>query len=87
MPTISVHVDQDVFDQVTAIAEQQDRSKSWIVSDALEPYLEHHRWMVERTTKTLEGIRNGTITTIPHDEAVIQIRAMARKRDEELTRG
>jgi predicted transcriptional regulator len=83
MPTISVHVDDDVFAQVTALAEQWDRSKSWVVSDALEPYLEHRQWMLERTRETLKGVREGRIATVPHEQAVAQIRETANRRDAE----
>ena len=83
MPTISVHVDEATFKLVGDLADQMDRSKSWVVSDALTPYLDHQRWMVERTTKALEDLRAGKIETIPHDEAIKRIRDNARKLDEE----
>jgi predicted transcriptional regulator len=75
MPTLSIHVNDDTFKEISALADQLDRSRSWIVGEALEPYLEHRRWMNEITREALEGLRNGTVKTIPHDEAVARIMA------------
>lgn len=81
MPTISVHVDDEVYQQVGALAEQMDRSKSWVVSDALEPYLEHRRWMIERTAASMEELQAGRLKTVSHDDAVAGLMAYARKLD------
>ena len=81
MPTISVHVDDDVFRLVGDLAEHLDRSKSWVVGDALQPYLEHQRWMIEETTRTLDEVRAGTATLRDHAQVAANIMDHARHLD------
>jgi predicted transcriptional regulator len=75
MPTLSIHVSDEVFHEVSAMADQLDRSRSWVVGEALEPYLEHCRWVTERTKKAMDELRDGRVTAVPHDVAVAQIMA------------
>lgn len=81
MPTISVHVDDTTFHEVEALAAQTDRSKSWVVGDALRPYLDHHRWMLASTARAQEQLRNGTVEPVSHDVASADILAHATSRD------
>ena len=81
MPTISVHVDDDVFHQVGVLADQLDRSKSWVVSDALRPYLDHHRWMIAETLQTLDEVRAGKAVLRDHAGVAADILDYARSLD------
>lgn len=81
MPTISVHVDDDVFHQVGALADQLDRSKSWVVSDALRPYLDHHRWMIAETKVTLDEVRAGMAELRDHADVAADTMDYARSLD------
>jgi predicted transcriptional regulator len=76
MPSISVHVDEETFRQVAELAEHSDRSKSWVVADALKPYLEHRQWMIEETKKAMAEVRAGA-ELIPHDEVMAELDAYA----------
>lgn len=77
MPTVSIHVSDEVFREIEAVAGELDRSRSWVVGDALEPYLEHRRWVAALTQKAMEDIESGRVRPIPHDDAVAEIMAYA----------
>ena len=81
MPTISVHVDDAIYQEVRALADQLDRSQSWAVGDALQPYLDHHRRMIEETTKTLADVRSRNAKLRDHDDVAADILDCARKLD------
>lgn len=82
MPTISVHVDETTYKTVGKLAEQMDRSKSWVMTDALKPYLEHRQWMVSETEKTVAEVRNGKVALIPHEEVMAELEAYAESLDQ-----
>lgn len=77
MPTLSVHVSEKVFQEIDALADQLDRSRSWVVGEALEPYLEHQRWGTERTRNAMAELREGRVQPITHDAAVAEMMAYA----------
>jgi predicted transcriptional regulator len=78
MPTISIHVSDAKYQEISELAEQYDRSRSWIIGEALEPYLEHRRWMNEVTRKALDEIRSGKAKLVPHEEAAARIMAYTK---------
>ena len=77
MPTLSIHVSDEVFREVAELAGELDRSRSWVVGEALEPFLDHRRWVIERTTKAMADLRDGRVKPVPHDVAVAEIMAYA----------
>ena len=77
MPTLSIHVSDEVFREIDTLAGELDRSRSWVIGDALEPYLEHRRWVMERTSKALADVRKGRVTLVPHESAKADIMAYA----------
>lgn len=62
MPTISVRVDEASFKLVGKLATQLGRSKSWVVNDAIQAYLEHQRCMAVRTAKILDDLAMDGLT-------------------------
>ena len=81
MPTISVHVDDKILHEVETLAAQLDRSKSWVVGDALRPYLEHQRWMITSTARAQEELRSGNVESVSHEAATAEIMAHAKSLD------
>lgn len=69
MPTLSVHVDAETFQEVSRLAEHLDRSRSWIVGEAIAPYLEHQSWMVASTKKAQQQVKEGSVDLIEHAAA------------------
>jgi predicted transcriptional regulator len=81
MRTISVHVDENTYQQVVALAGQLERSASWVAKDALKPYLAHRQWMVEETRKSLDEMRSGS-ALLEHTDVVKTSLVRAAKLDQ-----
>lgn len=81
MPTISVHVDDATFKLVGQIAERDDRSKSWVVTNALKRQLAHERWMIAEIEKGLAELDSGKAELIDHDVVMKKAFERARKLD------
>lgn len=78
MPTLSVHVDAETFQEVSRLAQHLDRSRSWIVGEAIAPYLEHQAWMVASTKQAQQQVREESVELIEHAAAETAILAYGR---------
>ncbi len=51
---MSVSVTPDMQKKLDSIAESQDRSRSWLVNQAINQYLEFYEWQTEKIQKRLD---------------------------------
>jgi predicted transcriptional regulator len=54
------------------IAEAMDRSRNWVINDALKAYVEDNAWLEEQVAASRREIAEGQ--GIPHDEAMKRMR-------------
>ena len=78
MPTLSVHVDAETYQEVSRLAEHLDRSRSWIVGEAIAPYLEHQAWLVASTKQAQQQVRDGSVDLVDHAAAETDILAYCK---------
>ena len=57
--TITVRLDSEKREALDAIAEVADRDRSYILNEAIDAYLDTHRWQVEHIRKGLRQSRAG----------------------------
>jgi len=74
MKNISIRIDAEAIDKLDTLARAQDRSRNWIVKEALQQYFDHQDWMVEAIK---DGIRDADAgRTVPHDQVVAEVDAL-----------
>ena len=54
------------------IAAAMDRSRNWVINDALKAYVEDHVWLEEQVARSRQEIAEGQ--GIPHDQAMARLR-------------
>jgi RHH-type rel operon transcriptional repressor/antitoxin RelB len=59
--TITVRLDSEKREALDAIAEVADRDRSYILNEAIDAYLDTHRWQVEHIRKGLRQARAGRL--------------------------
>ena len=65
---LSAHIPEELAEKVDIYAERTERSRAWIVKQALTNYIE---WEEEKDRLTLEALDEADrIGTIPHEEVV-----------------
>lgn len=69
MPSITITVKDENITKLDVLADSQDRSRSWLVNEAIENYLEHQAWMDRETEAAIAEIEAGG-EMIPHAEAM-----------------
>ena len=56
---MTVRIQSETRDALDAIAETLDRDRSYVVNEALEAYLQTHRWQIEHIEQGLREANAG----------------------------
>ena len=64
--TITIRTDPQIEERINELAKAMDRSRNWIVEDALKQYLECQAWQVEGIQKAQSSLQQGE--GIPYEE-------------------
>lgn len=81
MPSITVRVSDDAARELDALAQAMDRTRSWVVKDALARYLEDERLWLEKVKRGIEAADRGEL--IPHEQAMKELRRKILERPRE----
>ena len=74
--TVTFRVDSDKKDALDAIAAGLDRDRSYVLNEAIDAYLETHRWQIEHIR---EGVRQADAGEFASAEEVAAAFAKWRK--------
>lgn len=66
--TVSVRLDDDTLKQLDMMAKTADRSRAWLMAQAVKQYVAHEAWQVEAIQKSLEKMESGTARFADHDK-------------------
>ncbi|MBU1736732.1 MAG: ribbon-helix-helix protein, CopG family [Proteobacteria bacterium] len=58
--TVSVRLEEKILRQLDMMAKISDRSRAWLMSKAVEQYVEHEAWQIEEIQHSLAKLENGT---------------------------
>ena len=56
MPTLTAHVSNELIAEIDAVSERLDRSRAWVVKEAVREYLQRSAEAQKRWDETLEAI-------------------------------
>lgn len=74
--TISFRADAVKIDQLDELAAAQDRSRSYLINEAIRNYVELHTYQDELVRQGLAEMRQGRV--ISHDEVVKRLKKKGR---------
>ncbi len=69
--TITIRTKSSTVEQITAIAEAMDRSRNWVIEDALKQYIDQQAWYLEGIQRAQASLEAGD--GIPHEELMAEI--------------
>ena len=75
--TISFRAVAETIDKLDSLATAQDRSRSYLINDAINNYIELHAYQDALVRKGIEEMRRGRI--VSHDEVVKRLRKRLRR--------
>ena len=75
--TISFRAVAETIDKLDSLAAAQERSRSYLINQAINNFIELHAYQDALVHKGIEEIRNGR--TVSHDEVVKRLRKRLRR--------
>ncbi len=66
--TVSIRLDEDVLQQLDIIAKAADRSRAWLMAQAVSQYVEHEAWQVEAIKKARDKFESGNAKFAAHED-------------------
>ena len=69
--TITVRTSHDLAQQINALAKATERSRNWIVEDALKQYVAVQAWQVEGIKVAQASLEAGE--AIPHEDVMAEL--------------
>lgn len=66
--TVSVRLDEDTLKKLDMMAKSADRSRAWLMAQAVTQYVEHEAWQIEAIKKSLEKLENGQAQFADHSD-------------------
>ena len=76
--TISFRTDAEKINALDSLAAAQDRSRSYLINEAISNYIELHAYQDALVRKGLEDMRKGRVAS--HEEVVSRLRRTGRAR-------
>jgi predicted transcriptional regulator len=72
---VTAHLPEDLADKLDDFAEARERSRGWVMKQALRSYIEWEEEKDRLTVEALESIER--IGTIPHEEVVAWAKSLS----------
>ena len=69
--TITIRTDSETADKLNALAKAMDRSRNWVVEDALKRYIAEQTWQIEGIEAAIESLDKGN--GVAHDVVTAKI--------------
>ena len=57
--TITVRTDPEISAKIAALAQVMDRSRNWVIEEALKQYIETQGWQIEGITQAQASLARG----------------------------
>lgn len=83
VPT-SVRLPEDLIARYTRLAEATGRTRSFLMQEALEHYIEQEEWQLAQVDEVLAELDAGTLETISGEELIAQLLAEGKITQEGL---
>ena len=78
--TITIRTDRELAGKIAAIAEATDRSRNWVIEEALRQYVETQMWQIEGIEAAMASLDNGE--GIPHEQVMVEANALLDQFDD-----
>ena len=63
MKVTTVRMDEDILDRVDGLASELKRSRSWVIKEAIERFLDYEEWYIQEVRKGIDEVSRGEIAT------------------------
>jgi predicted transcriptional regulator len=57
--TVSIRLDDEVIAKLDVLTRSSERSRAWLMAQAVTQYVEHEAWQIEAIARSLATLRTG----------------------------
>ncbi len=79
--TITVRTNPEVSAKIAALAQAMDRSRNWIIEEALKQYIETQAWQIEGIKQAQAALAQGE--GIPFEDVMDEMDALIEEQERE----
>ena len=76
--SITIRTEPDVVEKLSALAKSMDRSRNWVIEDALKQYLEQQARYVEGVEQAMASLERGE--GIAHEDLMAEMDALIEEK-------
>jgi predicted transcriptional regulator len=74
----TVRAESDIVHQLDHLADSLDRSRNYLVNQALKEYLQQHAWQIEKITQGIEAADRGEL--VDHDSMMRELEDLIERK-------
>ena len=63
MKATTIRIDNDTLGRIDGLANTLSRSRSWVINQAIERFLDYEEWFVQEVKDGLDEVERGEIAT------------------------
>ena len=75
--TITIRTDPEITQKIEALAVAMNRSRNWVIEDALKQYIETQAWQIEGIKEAMAAMDRGE--GIAHEDVMAEMEALIEK--------
>ena len=83
--SITIRTESDVVEKLSALAKTMDRSRNWVIEDALKQYIEQQARYVEGIEQAMASLEHGE--GIAHEDLMAEMDALIEEKVREHEAG
>jgi len=66
--TVSIRLADETLKKIDVMAKAADRSRAWLMAQAVTQYVEHEVWQLDAIKKSLEKLETGNAKFAEHED-------------------
>ncbi len=79
--TITVRTDAEISEKIAELAKAMDRSRNWVVEEALKQYIAGQAWQIEGIQAAQDSLAQGE--SLPFEEVMAEMEALIEEKARE----
>jgi len=83
--SITIRTEPEIVEKLSALAKSMDRSRNWIIEDALKQYIEQQSWYTEGIKQAQASLERGE--GIAHEDLMAEMDALIEEKVREHEAG
>jgi predicted transcriptional regulator len=80
---VTVRLDPETIRCLDQMAQAMDRDRAWLMSHAIERYVEEEAWQVAAIREAVMKVKSGKAKLVPHEDVFARLDAKHKKRFEQ----